>query len=199
MPWTAEDVERHNAGLSDKRKRQWVAVANSTLASCLKDGGEQKECEAKAVRIANGAAKKSMEEGEVHIVKVDQDQHLVFGFFSINKVGADLVEDHQGDLIETNELEKSAYDFVLNARMAGEEHVRKNVGTLVESIVFSYEKQTAIQKALNDLGIPAVINLGCEGWFGGFKVMDEKVWKSVKEGEYPAFSIGGRGQREEVK
>lgn len=136
---------------------------------------------------------------KVSLVKTDEEQRLVFGFFSINKVGDELVEDLQGDLIETDTLEKAAYDFVLNARIAGEEHVRKNVGRLVESVVLTYEKQEAIRKCLGTLGVRAEFDLGCEGWFGGFKVDDDDVWKAVKDGDYPAFSIGGSGKREPIE
>lgn len=52
MPWTVKDVDQHKKGLDDKAKKQWVLVANSTLAQCLKDGG--KDCEAKAIKSANG-------------------------------------------------------------------------------------------------------------------------------------------------
>lgn len=136
---------------------------------------------------------------KITITKVSEDQRLVFGFFSINKIGDDLVEDLQGDIIETDTLEKAAYGFVLNARVAGEEHVRVNVGKLVESIAFTYEKQAAIQKCLEAQGIAAKIDLGCEGWFGGFRVDDDDVWESVKKGDYPAFSIGGSGKRKPIK
>jgi cation transport regulator ChaB len=135
----------------------------------------------------------------VHVAKVDEDRRLVFGFFSINKVGGDLVEDLQGDLIETDTLEGAAYDFVLNARVGGEGHVRKGVARLVESVVLTYEKQEAIRKCLTGLGIRAELDLGCEGWFGGFYVDDDDVWAAVKGGEYPAFSIGGSGKRSPVK
>jgi len=55
MPWTLTDVERHKKGLSDKDKRQWVATANSALKACLADDGDTKECEGRAIRIANAA------------------------------------------------------------------------------------------------------------------------------------------------
>jgi cation transport regulator ChaB len=141
------------------------------------------------------AFKSDGDDMKVNVVKTDEEQRLVFGFFSINKVGQNLVEDLQGDLIDTPELEKAAYDFVLNARVAGEEHIRKNVGRLVESIMLTYEKQAAIQACLEKQGIKASFSLGCEGWFGGFRVEDDDVWKRVKDGDYPAFSIGGSGTR----
>lgn len=53
MPWTAGDVDGFKKGLSDKEKKQWVGTANGVLKSCLAGGGKQKECEGKAVRVAN--------------------------------------------------------------------------------------------------------------------------------------------------
>ena len=53
MPWTVDNVDGFKKGLSDKGKEQWVAVANSALASCLEDDGDQAECEASAIRQAN--------------------------------------------------------------------------------------------------------------------------------------------------
>lgn len=132
---------------------------------------------------------------QINIAKTDTKRKMVFGFFSVNKVGDELVEDLQGDLIETEELEKAAYDYVLNARIQGEGHERKGVGRLVESVMLTYEKQAAIQKCLADQGVEATIDLGCEGWFGGFKVDSDEVWGAIEKGEYPAFSIGGTGKR----
>ena len=37
-----------------------------------------------------------------------------------------------------------------------------------------------------------------EGWWIGFKVTDDEVWKKVKDGTYPMFSIEGEAVREEV-
>jgi hypothetical protein len=136
---------------------------------------------------------------DVRITKIDEEQQLVFGFFNINKIGDELVEDLQNDLIETETLEKAAYNFVLNARIAGQEHVRKGVGRLVESVMLTYEKQRTMEECLKSIGIDAKISLGCEGWFGGFKVDDADVWKAVKAGDYPAFSIGGGGTRTPIE
>lgn len=134
------------------------------------------------------------------LLKADDDKRLVFGFFNINKVDGELIEDRQGDLIETEEMEKSAYGFVLNARVAGEGHVRKGVGSLVESFMITKEKQEAIVKTLKDSGVKnPVMDLGVEGWWGGFYIEDDKVWKKIKKGEYPMFSIGGNGKRTPVE
>lgn len=57
MPWTTKDVSRFNKNLSPKQKVQWVAVANSTRKKCMDDGGSEKDCDAKAIRMANGVVK----------------------------------------------------------------------------------------------------------------------------------------------
>lgn len=121
------------------------------------------------------------------ITKIDEDRHLVFGFFSVIEENGVQVVDKQGDIIDEEELEEAAYGFVINARIAGEMHEKRGVGELVESMVFTKAKQKALGIDLNKVG-----------WFGGFRISDEEVWKKIKSGEYPAFSIGGIGEREEV-
>lgn len=127
----------------------------------------------------------------VTITKVDDEQRLVFGWLSVSQdENGNLIIDHQGDIIEPDELERMAYDFVLEARRAGEMHKRwEGVGRLVESMVFTPEKMEA-------LGIPP--GTLPVGWWVGFRIDDDEVWAKVKSGEYRAFSIGGTGIREEV-
>ena len=52
--WDINDVDKHKKGLSDKQKKQWVRIANAALASCMKKGGTDEECAAKAIKQANG-------------------------------------------------------------------------------------------------------------------------------------------------
>ena len=122
----------------------------------------------------------------VQIAKVDEEQRMVFGWFSVVEENGQVVIDKQGDVVSADELEKAAYDFVLNARVAGEMHEKKGVGRLVESIVLTLEKQKALGIELNKVG-----------WWGGFKIDDEEVWQAVKSGKYPAFSWGGHAKVEE--
>lgn len=51
MPWQVGDVSKHNKKLSESKKKQWVAVANSVLGKTGNEG--------KAVKIANGAVSKN--------------------------------------------------------------------------------------------------------------------------------------------
>lgn len=126
---------------------------------------------------------------EFKIAKTDDEQHVVFGWASVSKnAEGNLLADWQGDIIEPEELEKAAFDFVLNFRDTGEEHdpnLRKK-GKLVSSIVFTED----IQKALNiPKGAMPV------GWFVGFKIRDAQTWDEIKKGHYKMFSIEGKGQR----
>lgn len=122
------------------------------------------------------------------ITKIDEDKRLVFGWASIIKdAEGRVLLDRQNDFIDDEvELEQAAYLYALNSRDGGEMHIRKGVSTMVESVVFTKEKQEA-------LGIPA--GTMPVGWWIGFRVNDDRVWDAVKKGDYAGFSVHGTGQR----
>lgn len=127
------------------------------------------------------------------IFKTDDDKRLVFGWASISiTVDGIQLEDHQHDLIDPEDLEEAAYEYVLNFRDTGEEHIStmRKKGKLVESCVFTEEKQKA-------MGIPA--GTLPVGWWIGFKIEDDDAWSRVKSGVYKMFSIEGRATREPVE
>lgn len=135
------------------------------------------------------------------IIKVDVAKHLVFGWFSIVEVDGRQVADTQDDIIQEATLEDTAYDFVLNARVGGEMHQHngndevRGVGRLVESVVFTKEKQQAMLLSLREQGIQADLDLHCVAWWGGMKVEEASTWENVTTGKLLAWSIGGRGKR----
>jgi len=53
MPFKTSDVDKHKKGLNSNQKKKWVSVANGVLDKCIKDGGTDKTCAPKAIRIAN--------------------------------------------------------------------------------------------------------------------------------------------------
>lgn len=126
------------------------------------------------------------------ITKTEPDKMMVFGWanVAIKKDGTQ-VEDLQGDIIEPEELENAAYHHVLNFRKTGEKHNPKlrEKGRLVESCVFTLEKQKAI-------GIPE--NTIPVGWWVGYKIDDKSAWEKIKKGEYEMFSVEGTGERTPV-
>lgn len=118
------------------------------------------------------------------------DEGLVSGWASIAvQPDGSLPLDWQGDVIKTETLEKAAMNFMKEYRESGVMHEGDSQGIVVESIVFTKEKQKA-------LGIPE----GCvpEGWFITVKVANSDVFKAVKEGKYKMFSIQGKAKRYEL-
>ena len=125
------------------------------------------------------------------ISKIDDDRRQVFGWASVTEINGEPVVDLQNDYVDTYEVEKAAYDYVLNSRVGGEMHQRvkkdapKQVGTLIESMVLTPEK-------IEKMGLPDETP---RGWWIGFKVHDDEVWKAVKSDKYTGFSIHGMGKR----
>ena len=130
---------------------------------------------------------------EFAITKVADEQQIVLGWANVSMTEDGIpIEDYQHDMIEPEELERAAYEYVLKFRDTGEGHnpkLRKK-GKLVESVVFTKEK-------LEVMGIPeGTIPLG---WGIGFKIEDKSTWDKVKKGEYTMFSIEGTGERESIE
>jgi hypothetical protein len=128
-----------------------------------------------------------------NITKADEDKRLVFGWalVSADKDGNKLI-DRQGDMVEPDDLEDGAYEYVLNFRDAGEEHIGtlRKKARMVESCVFTPEKMKAI-------GIPeGTIPVG---WWIGFYVDDDTTWERIKSGKYKMFSIEGKAVREPIE
>lgn len=123
------------------------------------------------------------------VFKTDDDKRLVFGWASISiTVDGEQLEDRQKDVIDPEDLEEAAYEYVLNFRDTGEEHISsmRKKGKLVESCVFTAEKQKAIGIPEGTLPI---------GWWIGFKIEDDAAWEKVKNGTYRMFSIEGKANR----
>jgi hypothetical protein len=122
------------------------------------------------------------------IKKYEPDQQLIFGWASIVEKNGIPIVDKQKDIIPVSELENAAYEFVLYSRDHGDMHARKGMGKLVESMVFTKEKQAALG-----------VDLGQIGWWVGFKVTDGDLWAAHKRGDRPEFSIGGAAIPVEVQ
>jgi hypothetical protein len=124
------------------------------------------------------------------ITKAKEDECLVSGWANV-AVNADgsIPLDWQDDIIRPETLEKAAINFMMEYRGSGVMHQGSSQGVVVESIVFTKEKQAI-------LGIPE----GCvpEGWFITVKVTNPEVFKDVKAGKYRMFSIQGHAKRVKV-
>lgn len=125
--------------------------------------------------------------------KVDTDKRQVFGWASITHMNGSPVVDRQGDVIDLEEVEKSAYDYVVSSRVGGDQHRRDgdrpfHAADLIESFVVTPDKATA-------MGLPDDMP---QGWWVGFKVNDDATWADVKAGRKTGFSVHGRGKREVI-
>lgn len=128
--------------------------------------------------------------GKFKIMKSDDDKMLAFGWANVSmRVDGELIEDWQGDIIEPEELENAAYEYVRLYGDGGEMHERGGVAVLIESVVFTEEKMQVMDIPAGTIPV---------GWWIGFKVTDEDVWQKVKDGTYPMFSIEGEAERVDI-
>lgn len=142
--------------------------------------------------LDGSAAPKNAENTFTVYKAADDDKRLVFGWASVSiTVEGEQLEDRQQDVIDPEDLEAAAYEYVLHFRDTGEEHIptMRKKGKLVESCIFTEEKQRV-------MGIPPGILP--VGWWIGFKIEDDDTWERVKNGAYKMFSIEGRANREPV-
>lgn len=132
-------------------------------------------------------AEAPVEKAATFVLKVNDEQRMVWGWASVAVERGIPVVDTQGDVIEMDMLQKAAHDFISDYREAASMHRNREIGTVVESIVFTKELQEALG-----------VDFDREGWFVGVHIDDEATWEKVKSGEFRAFSIGGSGVREET-
>lgn len=131
-------------------------------------------------------------EGDLAVCKLDVEERNVFGWAYVSHApDGTILPDHSGEAVEkAQELEAAAYDFVLKSRVGGADHVGEATSEMIESVVFTEAK-------IEKMGLPT--GLVPTGWWVGFHVNDDDLWKSVKAGERPAFSIEGSAVREPVR
>lgn len=133
------------------------------------------------------------------ITKVDVERRQVFGWASVSRMGGKDIVDLQGDIVPIDEVEKSAYQYVIESRKGGDMHRRVSkfddgsmplhTADMIESFVVTPEK-------LEKMGLPAdSLPLG---WWVGYHVNDEEQWQLVKSGGRTGFSIHGKGTRTAV-
>ena len=170
LPVVVKDGDRH-----------LIADGHHRLAGAWLRGDTTAKARVKDISPVSQAMKRDLDWVlPLDIKKADPDQQLVFGWASVIEKGGVIVTDKQGDRIPTSAMEPAAYDFVMNSRDMGDMHEATGRGQLVESMMFTLEKQQALG-----------IDLGMVGWWTGFKVSCPELWKAYRAGHRPEFSIGG--------
>lgn len=150
----------------------------------MDEPSEEKDAMSLAIEAIIGAVMNKSVEGQ--ILKVDEEQRIIYGWASVSTEKGEPVVDLQGDVIHMSTLEKATNEFMEHVRVGKTMHVGDQTGMIIHSMPLSNE----IAKALG-------IQSDLEGWIVGYKVYDDEVWKMVKSGELRAFSIGGRAMKEE--
>lgn len=146
-------------------------------------------------KAAYGLSIEALKDDEIR-KKLDLKDGIVWGWASVIEKDGKAIVDHQGDVIQEDDLVKAAHDHVTNSRVGGALHLYVpgpdrtplKGGDIVESLVFT----KALQKALG-------VDLGKVGWLVGYQITDPYVKKMVASGQLKAFSIGGSGRREPIR
>lgn len=199
MPFRADDrnLAHLHKMLPPDGVKIWCAYAN---AYEVEHGGDHNECVKIAWQEMKGdgwtppasgkgrwSKDKTLKRDDVpcRIVKVDEEQRMVYGWASVISERGIAVIDSQGDIIEADELLKATTEFMKDARIAKVMHTGSQMGEVVHSFPLVFE----IAKGLG-------IKCDKEGWIVGVYVKDDEAWQAVKSGELPAFSIGGEAVSE---
>lgn len=117
----------------------------------------------------------------MELVKVDEEQRIIYGWASVTKINDEYLVDLQDDVIPTETLVKAVNKFMEELRVGKTMHTGEQTGTILHSFPVTKE----ISQALG-------IQTDKEGWIVGYKVYNDELWKQVKSGKYAAFSIGGK-------
>jgi hypothetical protein len=188
--------EQTNAAIHRGRVIYGTGAVVGTMTLGVKAG---KKAEAKQAVAPVQPVKKSIDYGfEGEISKVDEEKRQVFGWASLTTVDGQPVVDLQNDYISIEEIEKAAYDYVMNSRKGGDMHSRigddpLHVSDMIESVIITPDK-------LRKMGVPdEAISKVNTGWWVGYQVNDEQIWEKVKKNERTGFSIHGTGIRKDTE
>ncbi len=178
MPWTVADVERHNKGLSDKQKRQWVHVANGALQRCLSEGRDSKTCEASAIKQANAVVSKK--DVAMHFVKAHEKKQILYGVI----FEPDFVDAHD-EFIAEEDIEEAAHGYMIR--------LQNEKGSMIK-----LSHQVEIDKAADIIEsyiAPVDFQMGDQlvkkgTWVIAMKIWDKDLWEATKD-EISGLSAGG--------
>ena len=155
------------------------------FAACVAANSDKADPKAYCASVEQATKKALL--ADQSVLKVDEEQRMVFGWANVAMMGEnEPVVDLQDDTIDGATLEKAAYDYVRRYRVVNDMHHGPAVGDLVESFVVTPEKLKAMGLTRGD-GAPAV------GMWVGYK-LDETEWAAFKRGERPMFSIEGEAE-----
>jgi len=114
---------------------------------------------------------------EVDFIKTNKDEQIVTGVvYSPNEVDA------QGDEMDSDEVRKAAYDYMLYSQNFKIMHKEKTVAKVIESFIAPVDYNVGGEKVKKG------------SWVMAVKILAKELWKKIKDGEINGFSIGGRAK-----
>lgn len=142
---------------------------------------------------------------QVQFAKIDEERRIVSGWASVAKnADGSLPHDTQGDVIDTAEAIRAWDDawieYAKSARTGDIQHEVFNATSLIEMLIVTPEKATALAKAIGAT-LPETGSQFVGAWVS--YQLDEsdvckQAWADVKAGKLTAFSIVGSGERVEL-
>lgn len=121
---------------------------------------------------------------------VDKKLKVVTGWAYVarNENGEAVYDQGYDTTIDPEDLEKAFFAYMLNSGQLDIMHNELPVGRVCGGLVTTKQMQLAM----------GVTNPIKEGIFFSVRIDDDATWEQVERGEFPMFSIGGRGRLEEV-
>ena len=165
----------------------YIADGHHRATALWLTGAEEFDAHFKDLDEETNAVKSA--DGEMLILKLDEEHQVVYGWGSVITEKGMPVEDTQGDVIEAHELLNATTKYMQTERLAKHNHAGGKIGEVIHSMPLTFE----IAKALG------IDTKGREGWIVGMKIHSAPIWERVKKGELKAFSIGARAVRVPVE
>jgi hypothetical protein len=140
------------------------------------------------VNVVAAQVVESIAKGTIRLVKADEAAPVVEERFVLGVVLEPDVVDSQMDTYDAATIRDAAHRYMENHAAVGLQH--KEIVTGRVKILESYI--APVDFVINDVTIKAGT------WLMGFRVVDDDLWQSVKDGSLTGLSIGGDAVREPV-
>lgn len=200
MPWTVKDVDRFKKGLTTKKKKQWVAVANSVLKKCMEEGGNEETCAASAVKQANGVSNNQVNINittENYTIKETEHQGKEYLVVPVIMMVEGVHNGSDGPILHTiNELGKipdswNGRPITISHPQINDNNVSANIPEVIDSVMVGQVYNTFVEDD----------KLKAEAWLDKERLQEvsPKTYEDIKEGKVIEVSVGIFSDQEEVE
>lgn len=160
-------------------KKRFLKSVNVNFISLVDKAANQK-----TIIFKSADPSKNTYQKIVHLKKVDEDQHMVYGI-----VYSPDQPDTDGDFTTAEVIKQMAYDFMKN----------RNTTNVDKQHDFDADEGFVAESWITKSGDP-IFTLEPEGsWAVGIKVIKEDTWAKVKSGEITGLSMAGLAVVEEIQ